>query len=273
MNVSQNKLPLSIVIIAKDAERCIARCLESVYRWSQEIVVVINECTDCTAAIAVSFGAQVINHPWQGFKEQRNFAKQLASMPWILSLDADEAVSKELKQSIMDFIVRNDTHYNGASCARLTYFLGKSVLHGGLFPDINVRLFRKNCGHWEGDSTHERLHIDGEVFLLKGNLIHYSHGSLKEQIERLLIYSEFLVKNHKGQQISSWRICIQTFTCFFRRYVLKAGFLDGFRGLYLALAASFFQLYEYTRLYEDNVLHCFPEGNLENVEVSELKSC
>jgi glycosyltransferase involved in cell wall biosynthesis len=164
MEYVENKLPISVVIIAKDAEEYIAHCLESVYRWAQEMIIVTNEVTDeygsnSVAFIAAPFGAKVINHPWQGFKEQRNFAKQLASMPWVLSLDADESVSEELKRSIMDFIAKDDIHYSGASCSRLTYFLGKSVRHGGLFPDIGIRLFRKDKGHWEGRSVLERLHV------------------------------------------------------------------------------------------------------------------
>lgn len=249
-----NKLPVSVVIIARNAERCIARCLDHIYRWAGEIVVVTNDCTDRTAAIASYFGAQVIDHPWQGFKEQRNFAKQQATMPWVLSIDADEIISEELKLSIMNFIAKDDAHYNGASCARLTYFLGRSVTHGGLFPDISIRLFRKNKGNWEGRRIHERLQVEGEILLLEGNLLHYSYGSLREQIERLLVYSEFFVNDHRGEKISGFAIFLKTFSCFFNRYIAKLGFLDGFRGLYLALAASFFRLYECTRLYENNRL-------------------
>ncbi|MDR1435167.1 MAG: glycosyltransferase family 2 protein, partial [Puniceicoccales bacterium] len=257
MEYVENKLPISVVIIAKDAKLCVARCLESVYRWAQEIIVVTNEISDgygdSIASVAASFGAKVVPHAWQGFKEQRNFAKQLAATPWVLSLDADESVSEELKRSVMDFIAKDDTHYNGASCSRLTYFLGKSVRHGGLYPDVNIRLFRRDKGHWEGRSVHERLHVEGEVFLLDGDLLHYSYGSLREQIERLLIYSELFVFDHKGEQISTWKLFFQTCFCFFKRYILRAGFLDGFRGFYLALAASFFHLYENTRLYENNL--------------------
>ncbi|MDR2200855.1 MAG: glycosyltransferase family 2 protein [Puniceicoccales bacterium] len=253
MSSIENKLQISVVIIARNAEQCIGRCLESVYRWAQEIVVVTNDCIDQTASIALSFGARVIDHPWQGFRAQRNFARGLASTPWLLSIDADEAVSEELKCSIMDFIAKDENNYNGASCARLTYFLGKSVTHGGLYPDKSIRLFRKDKGNWEGDSSHERLRVQGEIFPLEGNLLHYSHGSLQEQIERLLVYAEHFVNEHKGNSISSWKICSQTFSCFFKRYILKAGFLDGFRGFYIALLASFFRLYEYTRLYEHNL--------------------
>jgi glycosyltransferase involved in cell wall biosynthesis len=270
INYMENKLQVSVIVIAKNAERCISRCLESVYRWAREIVVVINDCNDHTAAIAASFGAKVIDHPWQGFKEQRNFAKQQATMPWVLSIDADEIISEELKQSLINFIAKDDANYNGASCPRLTYFLGKSVTHGGLFPDISIRLFRKNKGNWEGRRIHERLHVDGKIFLLEGNLLHYSYGSLREQIERLLVYSEFFVSDHRGQEISGFVIFLQTFSCFFKRYILKLGFLDGFRGLYLAIAASFFRLYEFTRLYENNRLEAFSGKNPEDAELDAI---
>jgi glycosyltransferase involved in cell wall biosynthesis len=262
----ENKLPMSVVIIAKNAEQCIGRCLESVYRWAQEIIVVTNDCTDQTASIALSFGARVIDHPWQGFRAQRNFAKGLTSMPWVLSIDADESVSEALKCSTMDFIAKDEKNYNGASCTRLTYFLGKSVTHGGLYPDRSIRLFRRDKGNWEGDSSHERLRVEGEIFPLEGDLLHYSHGSLQEQIERLLVYAEHFVNEHKGHSISSWKICLQTFSCFFRRFILKAGFLDGFRGFYLALTASFFRLYEHTRLYEYNLQQSSREQQFPSAE-------
>ena len=108
MCASGNKLPLSVVIIARNAERCIATCLESVYRWAQEVIVVTNDCEDHTAEIAQFYDAKVVNHPWQGFKEQKNFAKQLATMPWILSIDADEEISEKLRQSIMNFVVKDN---------------------------------------------------------------------------------------------------------------------------------------------------------------------
>jgi glycosyltransferase involved in cell wall biosynthesis len=260
----EDKLQVSVVIIAKNAAQCIVRCLESVYRWAQEVIVITNDCTDQTASVAATFGAKVVDHLWQGFKEQRNFAKQLATMPWVLSLDADEVVSEELKQSIMSFVAKDDVRYDGASCSRLTYFLGKSVTHGGLFPDISIRLFRENKGSWEGRRIHERLQVEGKVLLLEGNLLHYSHGSIREQIERLLVYSEYFVSDSKGEQVSSWKIFSQTFLCFFTRYIIKLGFLDGFRGLYLALAVSFFRLYEYTRLYENNLLEIATNKNAEN---------
>jgi glycosyltransferase involved in cell wall biosynthesis len=266
------KLGVSVVIIAKNTERCIAQCLESVRRWAEEVIVVTNDCTDGTAAIATSFGARVIDHPWQGFREQRNFAKQQATMPWVLSLDADEIISNELKQSIMNFVVKDDIRYNGASCSRLTYFLGKSVTHGGLFPDVSTRLFRKNKGNWEGHRTHERLYVEGEIFSLDGNLLHYSHGSLREQIERLLVYSEFFVNDYRGEAVSLGKVSLQVLFRCFRQYVLKLGFLDGFRGFYLAVAASFFYLYEHTRLYESNLLEASHKNSQESKRTKVTKS-
>lgn len=254
MGIPGNKLQLSVVIIAKNAERCIPLCLESICRWAGEIIVVTNDCTDRTAEIAESYGARVVEHKWQGFKEQKNFANQLATMPWILSIDSDEVISETLKRSIMDFIAKDDLRYNGASCSRLTYFLGQSLHHGGLYPDVTVRLFRKDKAYWDGRSIHERLHLTGKSLQLDGDIYHYAFGSIREQVERLLIYSELFICDHKHEDVSSWKICCRVFGKFFRQYIWKMGFLDGFRGLYLALASSYFELYSYTRLYENHLL-------------------
>ncbi|MDR2735518.1 MAG: glycosyltransferase family 2 protein [Puniceicoccales bacterium] len=245
-----NRLPISAVIIASNEEKNISRCLDSVHSWVEEIIVVVNDCVDRTVEIAESYGAKVIEHPWQNFRDQRNFAKQLATKDWILSIDADEAVSEELRSSILMFVADNDKRYNGAEFKRIVFFLNKWIHHGDWYPDHCRRLFRKDYGYWAGGLVHEQLKIDGKVKLLNGNLLHYTYDSTRKHIEMMLKYTDLFVEDHKLDKVDIWSIVAHALWKVFRCYVIKLGFLDGFHGMYIAISQGFFTLYKYTRLLE-----------------------
>ncbi|MDR0351401.1 MAG: glycosyltransferase family 2 protein [Puniceicoccales bacterium] len=245
-----NKLPISIVLIASNEEKNIARCLKSVYTWVEEIIVVVNDCTDRTVEIAESYGATVVEHPWQNFRDQKNFAKQLATKEWILSIDADEVVSDELRSSILMFVVNNDRRYNGAFFKRLVFFLGKWIHHGDWYPDHCQRLFRRDCGYWSGGLVHEYLKVSGNVKSLNGNLLHYTYDSVKEHVEVMIKYTDLFIEDNKDKPVNLLTAAFRSVWKFFRCYIIKLGFLDGIQGIYIAMAQGFFTLYKYIHLTE-----------------------
>ncbi|MDR1458486.1 MAG: glycosyltransferase family 2 protein [Puniceicoccales bacterium] len=245
-----NKLPISVVLIASNEEKNIARCLKSVYTWVEEIIVVVNDCIDRTVEIAESYGATVLEHPWKSFRDQKNFAKQLATKEWVLSIDADEVISKELRSSILMFVVNNDKRYNGASFKRLVFFMGKWIHHGDWYPDHCRRLFRKNCGYWSGGLVHEYLKVTGDVKLLDGNMLHYTYASVKEHVKVMIKYTDLFVEDNRSEPINIWEAAFRAIWKIFRCYIIKLGFLDGFQGIYIALAQGFFTLYKHIHLIE-----------------------
>ena len=127
---SDGKLPLSVVIIAKNAENHLPRCLKSIQSIAQEIILIHNDCTDDTVKIAEDFGAKTVEQQWLGFRDQKNVALDHANQPWILSLDSDEELSLELKQSIVKFINLDNPNINGAFFARKVWFMGRWITHG-----------------------------------------------------------------------------------------------------------------------------------------------
>lgn len=237
------KLPLSVVVIASNEEDVISRCLGSVVDLAAEIIVVENDSTDNTCALASSFGARIYHEAWHGFSIQKNLAIGYATQPWILCLDADEQLDGTLKQSIQKFILADNPRYAGAYFSRRTFFMGRWIKHGDWSPDYVVRLFRADFGRWSGDPVHERLIVDGELTHLRGHVLHYSYRSIREHMHKNLRYAELGAPSKKHGNLC---IILRAFWKFFRGYFLKLGFLDGFAGFYIAYMQGVFTLYKHT---------------------------
>ena len=141
-------LPISACLIAKNAATTLPRCLASLTHLAAEIIVVHNGCTDNTVAIAKATGARTIEKEWMGYREQKNFTASQATMPWILTIDADEEISHTLTQSIREFIGSDDNRHAGASSPRVTWLINRWIRHGDWYPDIGIRLFRRGQGQW-----------------------------------------------------------------------------------------------------------------------------
>ncbi|MDR1413492.1 MAG: glycosyltransferase family 2 protein [Puniceicoccales bacterium] len=249
MNV--NLSGLSVVIIAKNAEKTIARGLQSVAPIANQIIVVINDCADDTRNIAELYGAQVVEHKWDGFRQQKNFAISLAKYDWVLSIDSDEALSEELQMNIRNFIAIPDNPHVAVKFARKTLFINKWILHGNWYPDYNVRLFRNGSGSFVGHSVHERLQVKGKIYRLPGDILHYSCESLVDFMRRNITYADMSAMDllKSGKKTSFFFAVLRSQWKFFYCFILKFGFLDGATGYYLAKTQSFLTLYKYFRLY------------------------
>ena len=248
-----DKLPLSLVLIAHNEAANLPRCLDSAAAWAAEIIVVTNNCTDDTAAIALRYGAKVHDHAWQGHRDTKNIALGYATQPWILCLDADEEVTPELAASIKAFVQKNDSQNAGAYFARRVFFLGRWIKHGDWYPDWSLRLIRKGKGKWGGTSEHDAMQLDGPSAKIAGDLNHYSYRDLDHHLEKLPYYANYFLKNLRARS-ARWSALATIFRCqwrFFRCYFLRLGFLDGYPGFYIAYFQSFSALYRHTKLYED----------------------
>ena len=248
MNI--NLQELSVIIIAKNAEKTIARCLQSVAPIANEIVVVINDCTDDTRSIAEAYGARVIDHDWEGFREQKNFALSLAKCEWVLSLDADEALSDQLSEAIKNFIRSSVQPYAGAKISRKTFLLNRWIMHGDWYPDYTVRLFRKDAGKFVGGSVHEGVQVTGRTKCLVGDIFHYSCEDISSFVKRNIGYADLCARDmfERGRRPLFLVAIIKACWKFFRCYVIKLGFLDGVGGFFVAQMQAFTTLYKYVRL-------------------------
>jgi glycosyltransferase involved in cell wall biosynthesis len=252
MNAPTEKLPLSLVLIARNEAANLPRCLDSAAPWSSEIVVVVNDCTDDTVAIARRYGAQVYEHAWQGHRDQKNIALGYATQPWILCIDADEEVSPALASSIREFVQRDDPQYAGAYFARQVFFLGQWIRHGDWYPDWSLRLLRRGRGKWGGSPEHDKMELDGPVAKISGDLNHYTCPSLREHLQKIGYFGDIFLQRQldRGAHWSAANAIARAMWRFIRAYFLRLGFLDGFRGFYIACFTSYATFYRYTLLWE-----------------------
>lgn len=245
-------LPLSIAIISYNEEHTIARCLKSVADIAQEIIVVDAGSTDRTTAIAQDFGAIVKNQSWLGFRDQKNKALDACTQPWVLALDCDEALSSELKKSILHFFASDSAEkFSGAEFNRKVFFLGRWILHGDWYPDKKLRLFRRECARWI-HPIHETIALQGPLTKLSGDLLHYSFPSMNSYIDKINLFADEFIKrdDQKNKPWSLAKNITRPLWRFFRAYVLRRGFLDGFPGLWIAIATAFSVFVRYSRSYE-----------------------
>lgn len=224
---------LSVVIITFNEERNIKRCLDSVAPVADEIIVVDSHSTDATEAICDRYDAKFFTQDWLGYVDQKNLANDLATCDLILSIDADEALSEELAKSIQN--IKNQPIENKAfSMNRLMNYCGKWIRHGGWYPDVKVRIFRRGRAEWTGKKVHETLALaePTEIVHLNGDLLHYSFYTVEEHIRQnekfALLSAEEMVE--AGKKATLFKAYTHAVWKFLRDFIFKAGFLDGKTG-------------------------------------------
>jgi len=240
------KVPLSVVVIAKNEERGIAATLQSV-AWADEVIVVDDLSSDRTAEIARQQGARVVQKKMENEGKHRNEAYALAKHEWVLSLDADEEVSPELKAEIAKIV--SDNTYAGYSIPLRNYIGDHWVRHGGWYPAGKLRLFRKGKFRYEEVGVHPRAFCDGKVGTLKGDIVHKGYPDFGHFLESLnrqttLEAEKWIQDKRKMNFFLSFYRALDRFI---RTYFLKAGFLDGFIGFMVALFAFLYQIMSYAK--------------------------
>lgn len=243
---------ISVCITAGNEEQNIRRCLESV-KWADEIIVIDSFSTDRTVEIAREFTDLVFKHKWLGYIGQKNLIKDLASHPWILFIDADEEMSCELREEILnEFEIVANINVAGYEFPRMVKYLGKWIKHGDWYPDYKMRLFRKDKAQCGGIEPHDRTTVDGIVKRLKSPLYHYTYDDITDQISTINRYSTIgsneLMEENKKFLLSD--IIFRPFWGFFRSYVLKRGFMDGLPGLIIAINIAYGVFLKYAKLWE-----------------------
>jgi (heptosyl)LPS beta-1,4-glucosyltransferase len=248
-SVDGERVACSVVIAAKDEAAEIGDCIASV-DWAAEVIVVENDSTDDTVAIARNAGAMVFSHPFTTIGRQRNAAIARARHEWILVVDADERGTPMLRDAIQRVLTGE-----GADVAfrvrRRNFFLGCEIRHGGWERDRPVRLFRSRM-RYDERPVHEHVMTDGPVGELPEPLLHYPYASLGEYFAKLDRYSRWWAeqKHATGKRTSAWTIAMRPPARFLTMYVLRGGFLDGGAGVIVAVLAAMSVAAKYARLWE-----------------------
>ena len=245
------RLPISLVVITLNEEEHIADCITSV-PFAKEIVVVDSGSADQTVDIAKSLGAHVITNKFQGYRQQKQFALDNCTQPWVISLDADERLSPELQDEIIKTFAYPSEMVDGYWMTRISFHLGRWIRHGGWYPDWQLRLFKKKNAKWAGGNVHEHVEVQGTKKRLKSSIQHFVFKNLDDQIDANNRYSTEGARDlqAKGVRFRVWRLVLRPFGKFFECYVWKLGFLDGAAGFIIALGAAQSLFLKYAKLWE-----------------------
>lgn len=241
-------MSLSVIIITKNEEQNMRGCLEAV-TWADEIIVVDSGSTDNTVAICKELGVKVLVMDWPGFGPQKNRALDLATGDWVLSLDADERVSAELRREIQS-IIDNPGEHAAFSIPRSSSYCGRVMRHSGWWPDYVTRLFLRGRARFSNALVHERLQVEGSIGKLKQSLMHEAFRDLEQVLNKINAYSSAGAENlfRSGRRTSIATAMFRASWAFLRSYVLWVGFLDGREGFMLALNAAEVTFYRYVKL-------------------------
>jgi glycosyltransferase involved in cell wall biosynthesis len=240
---------ISVIVITYNEQKNIRKCLSSI-DWADEIVVVDSGSTDDTKRIASEFTRKVLDIKWEGFGMAKDFARDQATCQWILSLDADEVVTEDLKEEIQRVIASPEA-VNGYHIPRRSNFLGRWIEHGGWYPDYVLRLFRKDKARFTHSAVHERVEVDGEKGHLNNALMHHTDPNFDHYLGKLNRYTSLAAEElfKKGKRAKVWDVIFRPLAVFLKMYLAKRGFLDGFLGFILAVSSAFHVFSKYVKLW------------------------
>ncbi len=244
---------LSAVIITYNEERNIARCLDSLAGIADDIIVLDSFSTDKTEEICKQKGARFFQHTFDGHIQQKNRAITYAQFPHVLSLDADEALSEELKKSILQ--VKNKWTHDGYYINRMTNYCGQWIKYSGWYPDKKLRLWDSRKGEWRGTNPHDKYELfkgDKATSRLKGDILHYSFYTIDEHVRQVDYFSTIAAKARfeKGENVNFLVLSNALQVKFTKHYFLKLGFLDGFYGFVIAMISGYAVFLKYAKLRE-----------------------
>ncbi len=244
-------MEISAVIITFNEEKRLEPALKSLAGLVSEIVVVDSFSNDNTIKLAKKYTSKVFQRKWTDYTDQKNYANTRTSFPWILSLDADERISPELREEILA-IKKEEPECDGFSIPRQVYYLGKWIRHSGWYPDRKLRLFRKDRARWEGEYVHERLVIEGKIQKLSGSIHHFTYRNISEHLDRINKFSELGAQKLyvNGKKCRWHHLVFMPFFRFAKSFFWRAGFLDGYPGFIVSVLNGYSIFLRYAKLRE-----------------------
>ncbi|KAA3619698.1 MAG: glycosyltransferase family 2 protein [Calditrichaeota bacterium] len=244
------KNKISCVIVTKNEEHNIARCLESV-KWMDEILVVDSESEDRTIEICQSFGCKISRQAWMGFGKTKAFAVTQAQHDWIFSIDADEEMTPELKDKLVRLLQENEPAA-GYYIRRRSFYLGHLIRFSGWNRDYPLRFFNRKSGNFNEKEVHESVRINGPKSYIEECLLHYTYPTIESHLQKIDRYTTLGAQQlfENGKRASVISAIIRGKLKFLKMYILQAGILDGFAGLNLALISAFGVYLKYLKLWK-----------------------
>lgn len=245
--------PLTVCMISGAEARRIGPALASVTGWAAEIIVVLNEdARDGTEELCRAAGARVFREPWKGHVSQKNSAADKATQPWLLGLDADEELTPRLRAEIGAALAsaKGGSGPAAYSIPRLSEYAGRWIRHGDWRPDRKTRLWRRGRARWEGEDPHDRLVVNGVTARLRCDLLHRPMESIDHQIRKTIAYADDFarISRQQGRRVTLVDLAVRPWWRFFRCYILRLGFLDGWQGYSIAWMTAFYTFVRYFKV-------------------------
>jgi len=241
--------PISVILITKDAAAHVERALRSV-AWAQERIVVDAGSSDGTVALATPLATRIETRAWSGYGDQKNHAASLASHDWVLSLDADEAITDALRAQIAALAARPEAA--AFRMPRVTWYLGRWIRSTDWYPDRAVRLYDRRRAHWDDRPVHEALVVQGRIGDLTGEIEHRPYADVAEHLSRMNHYTTLAAAqmHAAGRQARGWHLVVHPVAAFLRNYIARGGFRDGVPGLIVSMLGGVYVLQKYVKLWE-----------------------
>lgn len=246
-----NKFPISACVTTFNEEHNIHRCLQSLV-WCDEIVVVDSFSTDRTVELCRTYTDKVEQHAWLGYIGQKNLIRKMASHEWLLFVDADEEVSDALREQIIAEFNKGPGEICGYEFPRMVNYMGRWIRHGEWYPDVKLRLFRKDRGRSGGQEPHDQVFVNGPIKRLRGHLYHFTYDDLYDHVETMNRFSTITAreKYREGQRFRWADFVFRPPLRFLKAFFIKRGFMDGTRGFLIALISSVGVYVKYAKLWE-----------------------
>ena len=245
-------MSIAAVVITKNEERNIADCLGTL-TWVDDIIVVDAESTDRTVELARSFTPRVFVRPWPGYGPQKNFGIDQAQAEWILIVDADERVPNSLRDEIVSIQRTNpDPETAGYEIPRRNFFYGKWIENGGLYPDYQLRLFKKRAGRYDDVLLHENFRLEGRMSRLKEPFDHHSMPTIAHHVKKMIHYTSLGAREKlkKVLHIGAWAIGTHHLGTILKTFVVRRGYRDGLHGVIVAMFAGLHTFVKYAKAWE-----------------------
>lgn len=245
---------ISAFIICLNEEEHIGRCLESV-KWCDEIIVIDSGSTDKTLSICRQFNARIFERAWPGYVEQKRFGLSQCQFKWVLNIDADEEVSQELSNQILEVLRKGRVSSDqpaGYYLLRIVHYLGRWWRKGGWFPEYRMRLMQREFAKWGGRDPHESALVSGPTAKLSGELRHYSFETIAEHVAKLNSHSSVAAQelHRNGHRSSLSNVLFNPVMRFLKFFCFKRGFLEGRAGLVAASLETYYVFLKYAKLWE-----------------------
>lgn len=245
------KHSISVVIITLNCGEILKKTLESV-KWCDEILIVDSGSTDQTLEICRDYNCTIHSHPFEGYGKQKRYAVQLAKNDWVLSIDGDEVVSPSLKNEIETLFSNDTLNEQGYFLPITLVFLNKVFRFGNENKKLHLRLFNRKYGNFNDASVHESIRIEGKTSQLKKEILHYSYQDIHHYFEKFNNYTSCYVNDafKKGKRASVFKIITRSIIDFFKFYIVKRNFLNGYAGFVWSVLSSFYTFVKYVKLFE-----------------------